>query len=226
MGGVSFRTAQTEPIDWKSFALDVWWDAMKAANEQAIVDNAKCPFDHGDECFKRGCLNENGQRGWTMPIRDLLLSAERTLAFVRAYPEKLSDQQTVCVANGVVFSREHSQSDFEISQACDSQHDEFYPGIVFAIPLLERFVQQIKHAIDKGAESITMLDRMTDADLYPCPRSWYTKRLLTVEEIDEDLKHEWGLSEGVIEESILPYDEAIKKQSNGEWKTMIQEIYP
>lgn len=226
MGGVSFRTDRTESIDWNSFNTSVWWSAVKASNEEAIVNNAKCPFDEGHECLKRGCLQEKegGQRGWTMEIKACLLSTERTLEFIKAHPEKLPDQQTVEVYNGVAISR-MGPCDLEISSG-EGKHDEFYPGIVFGIPLLEKFIEQIKEAIDKGANSITMLDRMTDADLYPCPRSWWIRRIPSPDEIDKYLKEDGFVPAAIIEEEpTLSYDEAIEKQKNGEWKAMIDAVF-
>lgn len=189
---------------WNLPISGVWINALKAADELAILNNASCPFDEDGECERRGCLNEDGQRGWRMPIKGFLMMNERALAFVRVHPEKLEDEVTTSYPDG--------------------RHD-ILPGAMFAIPLLESFVERIKSVVGLGATTVTMWDRCSDPDAHPCLRSWNTKRPPSVEEIAEDLKRGWGVSASIIEETLMSYDEAIEKQGNGEWEVMVRQVW-
>lgn len=189
---------------WNLPASGVWIKALKSADELAILDNASCPFDEDGECERRGCLNEEGQRGWRMPIRGFLMMNERALAFVRTHPEKLEDEVTTSYGDG---------------------RQDILPGAMFAIPLLESFVERIKSIVGLGATTVTMWDRCSDPDAYPCPRSWNTKRPPNVDEVAENLKAGWRVPAAIIEEKLLSYDEAIQRQRNGEWEAMVKQVW-
>lgn len=199
------RTEDECIIDsWNIGTRGTWGDAIIAAEETAILDNAQCPFDEDGECAKRGCLNEYGVRGWRMSLNDFIAMNERTLAFVKAHPEKLPDR-TIC-------------------RYQDGTEDK-QPGAVNAIPLLEGFINRLREIGGKGGKVVTMWDRLSDPDFYACPREFSTKRSPNANEIEESLKQGIAKPGAIIGGRIVPYDEAREKQKNGEWEANQKEVW-
>lgn len=208
MGGYRFTTeleSGVQDVDYLNLPGRGWWsEAIIAAGETAVLDSAHCPFDKDGECFRRGCLQDQ-IRGREMPIKEFLQANERTLAFVKAHPEKLRVEQ-------VVFSP-------------DPDRNEYRPGAELSIPLLESLIDSIKNSVAKGAKVVYMWDRLSDPDLYPCPRELLSCRPPNAEEIDEHLKRGWPIPSQIIESRFLPYDEAVEKRKSGEWERNQDEVW-
>lgn len=139
-----------------------------------------------------------------MSLRGFILSQERALAFAKEHPERLPDRTTCWHADG---------------------SEDKQPGATLAIPLLEAFIARLKQAQEKGAQLVFMWDRLSDPDAFPCPREWSSRRPPNADEIDEHLKHGWGIPAGIISGEMLPYDEAVTKLGNGEWEKNQEAVF-
>lgn len=204
MGGFSFTVGSgKDSHEIAYFNLGVrnaWGKALIDA--EIRIQDIRCPFDEDGACHERGCLNPDGFRGYVVNIHEFLAVNKRVLSFLDSHTETLSHKRTWTVADCEQFG------DFL---------EEAYREPALSVTM--SLIISLEAAIADGARHVFIWDCLSDSDLFPCPRSWYTVRAPRDGEfLDREVK-----PSRVIEETIMSYDEALEKQRNGEWKAMVDD---
>lgn len=185
---------------------NVWVEALIAAGEIDTYD-VRCPFDEDGVCYERGCLNPDERgRGYLVNINEFLATNKRVLSFLESHTDSLSHKRTWTIADAKQLEG------FRLEEITDRE-----PALRAIISL----IASLEAAIDRGARHVFIWDRLSDPDFTPCPRYWYTVGPL----------HDRGFPDRkvkpckAIREHIMPYDEALEKLRNGEWRAMINRVW-
>ncbi len=153
MGGYKFKDLHGDII----FGLNlgcraIWLEILKdSKNLNTYDENIRCCWDKDDECFTKGCLQDQ-LAGYIHDRTVLLQINKRALKFLQQHPEWETEQ-----------------------------HDTWAQGSTdrdVALSVLNDFIKALEKSDSK---KIVTLDRLFNLDIYPCPRCVPLKKGNTID---------------------------------------------